>query len=1168
MPDGSVSLDDKYTLDSGRIFLTGTQALVRLPLMQRQRDLAQGLNTAGFISGYRGSPLGAFDQQLWRAKKHLKEQHIHFQPGVNEDLAATAVWGSQQGDIFGDFNYDGVFGIWYGKGPGVDRCGDVFRHANFAGTAKNGGVLVMAGDDHAAKSSTAAHQCEYAFMDAMIPTLAPAGVQDFLDLGLYGWAMSRFSGCWVGFKAVGETVDSSASCYVDPLRIDIKLPEEFQMPEGGLNIRWGGALDVLRQEEYHHRYKMYAALAFARANRLNKAVIDGPKRRIGIISAGKAYLDLRQALDDLGITEELAKDLGISLYKVTMSWPLEPEGIREFCEGLDEVLVVEEKRAVIENQLKEQLYNWDLAKRPRITGKFDRDYPDQFADPSLPSYGELSPAKVARALGRLLERAEISTPAIRQRLEFLDQKENDLSTSNTPLTRIPHFCSGCPHNSSTKVPEGSRALAGIGCHYMVQWMDRSTQTFTQMGGEGITWVGQAPFTKTDHVFVNLGDGTYYHSGLLAIRQAAAADVNVTYKILFNDAVAMTGGQPVDGPLDPMTITRQVAAEGVKRIVVVTDETDKYPIGANWAPGVDIRHRDDLDEVQQDLRRHPGVTAIIYDQTCAAEKRRRRKRGLFPDPDRRIFINDAVCEGCGDCSLASNCVSVVPVETELGTKRAIDQSSCNKDFSCVNGFCPSFVSVSGAKVRKQGGGKKTPDAPSWPDLPEPKIPTIDDPYGIVITGVGGTGVVTIGALLGMAAHIEGLGVSILDMAGLAQKGGAVISHLRLAKAPEDLHAVRISAGGAKLMLGCDLVVASSFDALSKVRRGETAVVINSHESVTGDFTRTSATYKFPGLGLQQVIKDANGDANTDFVAATEIATHLLGDSIASNLFMLGYAWQKGLVPMSGEALNKAIELNGVAVDFNKQAFLWGRRAAHDLAAVEKLATPTQVIPSHKISQSLDEIIDRRIELLTAYQNFSYADRYAQLVARVRKAEADKAKGFSGLSDAVARFAYKVMAYKDEYEVARLYSAPEFKAKLSEQFSEFGKLKLHLAPPLLASRDLATGHLKKSTYGPWIFTAMKLLARFKGLRGSVFDPFGHTAERKAERKLIEDYFALVEQLISNLTPDNHALAVQLAELPDSIRGYGHVREENLKKAMSQQEELLTRFHQPELEKTAAQ
>ncbi len=1168
MPDGSVSLDDKYTLESGRVFLTGTQALVRLPLMQRQRDQANGLNTAGFISGYRGSPLGGFDQQLWRAKKYLKQQQIHFQPGVNEDLAATAVWGSQQGDIFGDFNYDGVFSMWYGKGPGVDRCGDVFRHGNFAGTAKNGGVLVLAGDDHAAKSSTAAHQCEYAFMDAMIPVLAPAGVQEFLDLGLYGWAMSRFSGCWVGFKAVGETVDSSASCHVDPLRIQIKLPEDYLLPDGGLNIRWGGALDVLRQEEYHHRYKLYAALAFARANKLDKAVIDGPKRRIGLISAGKAYLDLRQALDDLGIDEKQAQDLGISLYKVAMSWPLEPEGIREFCEGLDEVLVVEEKRAVIENQLKEQLYNWDLNKRPRITGKFDRDYPDQFAAPALPSYGELSPAKVARAVGHLLDRAGISTAKIRQRLEFLDQKENELSHEIAPIARIPHFCSGCPHNTSTKVPEGSRALAGIGCHYMVQWMDRSTQTFTQMGGEGITWVGQAPFTKTKHVFVNLGDGTYYHSGILAIRQAVAAEVNATYKILFNDAVAMTGGQPVDGPLDPMILTRQVAAEGVKRIVVVTDEPDKYPLGAKWAPGVDIEHRDELERVQKELRDYPGVTVIIYDQTCAAEKRRRRKRGRFPDPDRRIFINDAVCEACGDCSLASNCVSVVPVKTELGVKRAIDQSSCNKDFSCVNGFCPSFVSVSGAKVRKQGSDPKPLDAPDGEQLPEPNVPTIDDPYGIVITGVGGTGVVTIGALLGMAAHIEGLGVSILDMAGLAQKGGAVISHLRLAKTPEELHAVRISAGGAKLLLGCDLVVSSSFDALSKVRRGQTAVVINSHESVTGEFTRSSPTYKFPAQGLREVITDASGDANTDFVAATDIATHLLGDSIAANLFMLGYAWQKGLVPVSSAALNQAIELNGVAVAFNKQAFLWGRRAALDLAGVEKLATPTQVIPSHKISQTLDEIIARRREMLVDYQNESYAVRYSQLVEKVRKVEAEKTKGFTGLSDAVARYAYKVMAYKDEYEVARLYSTPEFKAKLDEQFADYSKLKLHLAPPLLASRDPETGHLKKSTYGPWIFKAMAVLARFKGLRGTALDPFGYTAERKAERQLVADYIALVEEILDGLTPDNYALAVQLAEIPDTIRGYGHIREANLKTAKSRQADLLTRFRHPALEKTAAQ
>ncbi|MDH3597962.1 MAG: indolepyruvate ferredoxin oxidoreductase family protein, partial [Rhodospirillales bacterium] len=718
-------------------------------------------------------------------------------------LAATAIWGSQQGDLFGDSNYDGVYALWYGKGPGVDRSGDVFKHGNSAGSARHGGVLLLAGDDHTAKSSTLSHQCEYTFMDAAIPVLNPAGVQEFLDLGLYGWAMSRYSGCWIGFKTIGETVDSSASVAVDPHRIEIVLPEDFDMPAEGYNIRWPDS--PLEQEERLHRHKIYAAIAFARANRLDKAVIDGPKRRFGIVTAGKSYLDVRQALADLGIDEALAAELGLSVYKVAMAWPLEREGMRQFAEGLEEILVVEEKRAVIENQLKEQLYNWRADVRPRVVGKYD-----EHGEWVLPSTNELTPARIARVIAQRIARFHTSEE-IERRLRFLAEKEHALSGEKAPLQRIPYFCSGCPHNSSTRVPEGSRALAGIGCHYMVQWMDRETMTFTQMGGEGVPWVGQAPFSKTKHVFANLGDGTYYHSGILAVRACVAAGVNITFKVLYNDAVAMTGGQPMDGPLDPPGITRQLYGEGVRRIFAVTDEPEKYPIGTEWAPGASVHHRDELDRLQRELREIPGVTAIVYDQTCAAEKRRRRKRGLYPDPPRRAFINDMVCEGCGDCSAASNCVSVIPLETEYGRKRAIDQSSCNKDFSCVNGFCPSFVTVHGGKPRKHRASPAE-DA-GWPDLPEPALPGLDAPYNIVVTGVGGTGVVTIGALIGMAAHIEGRGCAVLDMAGLAQKGGAVVSHVRVAEKPEDIYAVRISAGGARLVLGCDLVVAAGFEAVS-------------------------------------------------------------------------------------------------------------------------------------------------------------------------------------------------------------------------------------------------------------------------------------------------------------------------------------------------------------------
>ncbi|MEM7224245.1 MAG: indolepyruvate ferredoxin oxidoreductase family protein [Pseudomonadota bacterium] len=1153
----AVSLDDKYALDTGRVFLTGTQALVRLPMMQRRRDESAGLKTGCFISGYRGSPLGGLDQQLWAARRYLKEHHIHFQPGVNEDLAATSIWGSQQGALFKDSLYDGVYALWYGKGPGVDRSGDVFRHGNMAGTAPHGGVLLLAGDDHTAKSSTTAHQCEFAFMDAMIPVLNPAGVQEFLDMGLYGWAMSRYTGCWVGFKTLADTVESSASVYVDPMRIKIVEPQDYEMPPGGLSIRWPDP--VLAQEERLHRYKVYAALAFGRANKLDRVVLDGPKRRLGIVTAGKSYLDVRQALEDLHIDEERAAEIGISLYKVGMSWPLEREGIRRFCEGLEEVLVVEEKRAVIENQLKEQLYNWRADVRPRVIGKFDED-----GEWILPSMNELTPARIARVLARRIGRFH-SSEDIEARLRFLAEKEKALSLEEAPIQRIPYFCSGCPHNSSTKVPEGSRALAGIGCHYMVQWMDRNTNTFTQMGGEGVPWIGQAPFSATKHVFANLGDGTYFHSGILAVRACVAASVNITFKVLYNDAVAMTGGQPMDGPLDPAIITRQLYGEGVRKIVVVSDEPDKYPFNIEWAPGVTVHHRDDLDKIQRELREVEGVSAIVYDQTCAAEKRRRRKRGLYPDPPKRVFINDLVCEGCGDCSVQSNCVSVVPLETEFGRKRAIDQSSCNKDFSCVNGFCPSFVTVHGGRPRKSKRAAAVTE--DWPTPPEPSLPDLSEPYDIVVTGVGGTGVVTIGALLGMAAHIEGKGCSVLDMAGLAQKGGAVVSHVRIAPKPEDLHAVRISAGGADLLLGCDLVVAAGFEALSKIAEGRTAAVINSHDTVTGDFTRNPDLH-FPHDKLEQLIVHAAGKGQVDFLDATRIATSLLGDSIATNLFMLGFAWQRGLVPIGAEAFTQAIALNGIAVEANMAAFSWGRRAAVDMATVEAVTGPRETPESHEFSTSLDDLIARRVAFLTDYQDAAYAKRYSDLVSRVRAAEAERTPGREGLAEAVARYYFKLLAIKDEYEVARLYSDREFTSKLKAQFEGDFTLSFHLAPPIGAARDPETGHLIKREFGPWMMDTFRSLAKLKRLRGTPFDPFGRSKERKAERALIADYEKLVEELLRGLDHESHGLAVELASVPEMIRGYGHIKEANMALAKDHQAALLDAFRNPQAAASAAE
>jgi indolepyruvate ferredoxin oxidoreductase len=1146
----AVTLEDKYVLEIGRVYLNGTQALVRLPMMQRQRDAAIRLNTGCFISGYRGSPLGGLDQSLWNARRFLERNHISFQPAINEELGATAVWGSQQIGLFPGAKYDGVFAMWYGKGPGVDRSGDALKHGNAAGSAPYGGVLLLAGDDHTCKSSTLPHQSEYAFMDACIPVVNPAGVQEILDLGLYGWAMSRYSGCWVAFKTIAETVDSSASVEIGPERINIAFPDDFEMPADGLNIRWPD--QPLEQEYRLHKYKLYAALAFARANRLDQIVIDSPRPRFGIVTTGKSYLDVRQALDDLGIDEARAAEIGFRLYKVAMSWPLEREGIRHFAEGLEEILVVEEKRAVIENQFKEQLYNWRADVRPRVIGKFDEN-----RNWILPSNGELTPAQIARVIAQRIARFHTS-PHIAERLAFLEAKERQLGGGNVvPFTRTPYFCSGCPHNTSTKVPEGSRALAGIGCHYLSQFMERSTATFTQMGGEGAPWIGQAPFTETPHIFANLGDGTYTHSGVLAIRAAVAAKVNITYKLLFNDAVAMTGGQPIDGGLTVPILTRQLAAEGVRRIVVVTDEPDKYPPAVDFAPGTTVRHRGDLDAVQRELREITGVTGIVYDQTCAAEKRRRRKRGRFPDPAKRVFINDLVCEECGDCSKASNCLSVVPVTTEFGRKRAIDQSSCNKDYSCVEGFCPSFVTVHGGTLKQRRASELGDDG--MPP-PEPALPALDEPYGILVTGVGGTGVVTIGALLGMAAHLEQKGCAVLDMTGLAQKGGAVYSHIRIARRPDEIHAVRIAAGGARLLLGCDLVVSASADALSKLQPGRSRVIVNSHEIITGDFTR-NPDLVFPGQELQYSIAESAGADNAEFLDATRLATGLFGDSIASNLLMLGYAYQRGLVPLLAASIERAIALNGVAVEFNQSAFRWGRRTAVDIALVEARASPPDEIPAtHRVSKTLDQIIGRRITFLTQYQDSAYAARYADMVRRIRDAEAACIAGDTSLTQSVARALFKLMAYKDEYEVARLYTQTDFLKLVTDRFEGPYELHFHLAPPLLAERDPQSGHLRKRTYGPWMLSVFRVLAKLRRLRGTTFDIFGRSEERRTERRLIAEYEVLLEEILTHLTPANHAVAAGLAALPLEVRGFGHVKDASLARVKVKQATLLARFRSP--------
>jgi len=1151
----TVTLDDKYALDTGRAFMSGVQALVRLPMLQRTRDALAGLNTAGFISGYRGSPLGGYDQALWAAKKHLAAQNVVFQPGVNEELGATAVWGTQQLALYPQTSkFDGVFGLWYGKGPGVDRTADVFKHANMAGTSAHGGVIAIAGDDHVSKSSTAAHQSDHIFKACGIPVFFPSSVQDILDMGLHAFAMSRFSGVWTSMKTIQEVVESSATVDVDPHRVDIVLPEDFVMPPGGLHIRWPDP--PLEQEARLMDFKWYAALAYVRANKLNHNVVATPDDRFGLIASGKAFNDLRQALADLGLDDDTCRSLGIRIHKVNVVWPLEATITRDFAQGLKEILVVEEKRQMIEYQLKEQLYNWRNDVRPTVLGKFDEQEGDlsggEWSNPNpganwlLRPKADLTPAIVAKAVAKRLKKLGVPADIARrmdERIAVIEAKDRALAALKAGAStgvgdRTPWFCSGCPHNTSTKVPEGSRAVAGIGCHYMVNWMDRSTSTFTQMGGEGVPWVGQAPFTTEKHIFANLGDGTYYHSGLLAIRQSLSSNVNITYKILFNGAVAMTGGQPVDGQIDVASTTRELEAEGVKRIVVVSDEPERYNSGVRLAQGTTVHHRDELDTIQRELREVPGVTVILYDQTCATEKRRRRKRGTMAANPRRVVINEAVCEGCGDCSVQSNCLSVEPLETEFGRKRRINQNTCNQDFSCVNGFCPSFVSVEG--TLKKPRTAKAKDAPALPEIPMPTLPGAASAWGIVVAGIGGTGVITIGQLLGMAAHLEGKGVVTQDAAGLAQKGGATWSHIQIADTQDAILTTKVDAAKADLVIGCEAIVAANPVTLGVMREGRTYVALNTHRSPTASFV-SDPDWQFPGGKCEDAIEAAVGKDLLGAFDADTVATKLLGDSIFTNPLMLGYAWQQGRVPVSHAALMRSIELNGVQVEKNKQAFEWGRRCAHDLKSVQAQFAAAQVIEFVK-KPSLAEVVQKRVDFLAGYQDADYAAQYAALVDRVKAAEAPL--GGTRLAEAVARNLFKLMAYKDEYEVARLHTDATFLAKLSDQFEDGFKLKYHLAPPLLAARN-DKGHLVKKTYGGWMQRAFGVLAKFKGLRGTAFDVFGYTAERRTERALIGEYQALVDELLGSLSAGRLDDAVALAKLPDEIRGYGHVKERNLDK-----------------------
>ena len=1138
MTKPEISLNDRFDLAKSPILLNGTQALVRLMLMQKARDRAAGLNTAGYVTGYRGSPLGAVDMQMNRAAKFLAAADVTFQEGLNEDLAATALWGAQQAELRGEGQFDGVFGLWYGKGPGVDRSGDAMKHANMAGTSPNGGVLMAMGDDHTGESSTVLHQSEWALVDAYMPVVSPAGVQEILDLGIYGYALSRFAGVWVGLKTMKDTVEATSVVDGRPDRMQIVTPQDFPMPPGGLNIR---LVDTPTEQETRMiDHKRFAAEAFARANRIDRRVWGKPGAKIGFVAAGKNWLDLQHALALLGIDEAEAERLGITTYKVAQTFPLDMLSFHEWAEGLDLIVVVEEKRKLIEVQIKEALFDDN---RYRVWGWYKGGAGGLHREELFPTRGALDPIWIAQKLGNILIEEGRDTESIKSGLAALEEaKRND----NAPeiAARLPYFCSGCPHNTSTRVPEGSRAYAGIGCHYMVQWMDRSTQGFTHMGAEGANWIGEAPFSQTGHIFQNLGDGTYNHSGVQAIRAALAAGVNITYKILFNDAVAMTGGQKNEGGLTPDRIAAELKAMGVKRIEVVYDEKEE-PRREDFPKDVGWHERAEMDAVQKSLTSVEGVSAILYIQTCAAEKRRRRKRGQFPDPDQRVFINTDVCEGCGDCGVQSNCVSIVPVETELGRKRAIDQSSCNKDFSCLKGFCPSFVTLEGATVKKATGQDI-----DLPDLPAPTLPAIDGTHNVVITGVGGTGVVTIGALLAQAAQIDGKGAGMMEMAGLAQKGGAVHIHVRLAEKPDDISAIRVATGEAHALIGGDLVVSAGSKTLGLTKPGQTGAVINSHQIITGDFTRdTEFRIPFDRLEMQLQARLKDRVALFD---ASELARVVMGDSIFSNMMVLGAAWQNGLLPLSLASLEEAIRLNGAAVDRNLRAFAIGRWAAlHPEDAAKRASAKVVSKPL-----SLQEKIDFRADRLVDYQGKRLAKRFRKLV--------DRAEG-DDLKLAVAKGYHKLLAYKDEYETARLLLSTEKKAR--EQFDGDFRMSYHLAAPVVAKKG-ADGRPGKRKFGGWLKTPLSVLARLKVLRGTPLDPFGRTEERRMERALIRQYEADMAEVLAKVTPATRDIAVALAELPLKIRGFGPVKAANEAKAAKEREALLAGFRAGEGMRQAAE
>lgn len=1151
LADPDYRLDDNLRREQGRVFLTGTQALLRMMVMQKRFDESQGLKTAGFISGYRGSPLGAVDQEVWRAGDLLKSNKIEFLPAINEDLGATAVLGTQQVGSDPTRQVDGVFALWYGKGPGVDRAGDAIKHGNAYGSSPYGGVLAVLGDDHGCVSSSMPHQSEQALMAWSMPILNPANIEEYLEFGLYGWALSRYSGTWVGFKAISETVEGGAVVTL-PLQPKFATPSDYTPPRDGLHYRWPDLPGLGIEVRIHE--KLNAVQAFARANPIDKLVVAAPIATLGIISAGKAYLDLVEALEHLEISFEKLEHLGIRIYKPGLTYPLETTRLLSFVQGLEEVLVVEEKGAIMEEQIKQLLYNQPQGKRPIILGKTDAA-----GAPLLSALGELRPSRIAPVLVRWLASLRPQADLI-SRLPALCASETILPSS---VRRTPYFCSGCPHNTSTKVPDGSRALAGIGCHFMATWMDRDTVSLTQMGGEGVTWVAASRFVSAPHVFQNLGDGTYYHSGYLAIRQAIAANANITYKVLYNDAVAMTGGQPVDGGLSVPQIAQQVLSEGAVKVVVVTDDVSRYQ-NVVLPAGVPVHDRSELDAVQRELRVISGVSVLIYDQTCAAEKRRRRKKNrpgkeVFQDPQRRMVINPAVCEGCGDCGTQSNCLSILPFETELGRKRQIEQASCNKDYSCVEGFCPSFVSVVGGTLKKPAAAKV-----SFSQLEEalashpPKSKhDFRRPFEVLVAGIGGTGVVTLGALVTMAAHLEGKGASQLDFMGFAQKGGAVMSHIRVAASPAKLNQARIDLQQADALLVCDLVVGAMPDALGVIRNQHTRVIANQRETPTAEFTRNPDAV-VDGPALIEKLKQFAGDELVTVIEPTELAARGLGEPIAANIVLLGYAWQQGLIPVGVTAMLRAIELNNVAVELNKRAFLLGRLAAANPASLRNLIDPRSQVVQFVQPQSLEKLIEHRQNLLTAYQGAEYAQRYVSLVRNIECKElaVDGQGSKFALTRAVAQNLYKVMAYKDEYEVARLHSNGMLAQQIESQFEGDYELRFHLAPPLL-SRRRGGAAPRKIAFGQWMQLGLKALAALKVLRGTIFDPFGYTEERRLERIWRDEYLKSVAEISRELTSANKEVAVRLARLPEGVRGYGHVKLPKLIASRDQLPALLKEF-----------